>query len=51
MGDNNRVNSERISLLANRGRTLLVTLTLGFGNTRDTLAAAGFSPPPRETSG
>lgn len=50
MGDNNRVSSERISLLANRGRTLLATLTLGFGNIQDTVAAAGFSPPPRETN-
>ncbi len=50
MGDNNKVSSERISLLANRGRTLLATLTLGFSNIRDTVAAAGFSPPPRETS-
>jgi hypothetical protein len=49
MGDNNRVNSERISLLANRGSTRLVALTLGFSNIRDTVAAAGFSPPPRET--
>lgn len=58
MGDNNRVSLERISLLESRSRPLRFALTLGFGNIRDTAAAArnellkaklmraGEAPPP-----
>jgi len=48
MDDNN---IDGLLCLKGRVSALRDALTFGFGNIRDTAAAADFSPPPRETNG